>query len=181
MEGSHVRVSDGDRAATLETLQRALADGRITLTEFDERSAAATTSVTRGELGSLTVDLAPPASTLEPITLGGTLCSVRRKGAWRVPQALTLRTRLGSIELDLTAADIPHDTVAVELDILGGSVELRLPEGASVTFTAVETSFGSTEDHRRSQGLGGRPHFEFRGRVVGGSVELRGPRRPLFR
>jgi hypothetical protein len=53
------RVSDAEREAVVRRLERALRDGRLTITEFDHRTAAAYAARTRGELEELTEDLPP--------------------------------------------------------------------------------------------------------------------------
>ena len=52
-----VRASDAERDAVVERLQRALAQGRLTLEEYDVRVADAYAAKTRGELAALTQDL----------------------------------------------------------------------------------------------------------------------------
>jgi hypothetical protein len=52
-----VRASDTERAAAVELLQTAVAEGRITMTEFEERAQAAFAARTRAELDALTADL----------------------------------------------------------------------------------------------------------------------------
>jgi hypothetical protein len=52
-----VRVADAERAGVVRRLERALREGRITVLEFDERTAAAYAARTRGELDDLTEDL----------------------------------------------------------------------------------------------------------------------------
>ena len=52
-----LRASDAERAAVVERLQAAVGEGRITMTEFDDRARAAYEAKTRGELDALTADL----------------------------------------------------------------------------------------------------------------------------
>jgi hypothetical protein len=52
-----LRVGDVERAAVVRRLERALREGRISITEFDERVAAAWASRTRAELDELIADL----------------------------------------------------------------------------------------------------------------------------
>jgi hypothetical protein len=52
-----VRASDAEREAVVEQLQRALAQGRLTVAEFDERVQAAYAARTLGALADLTRDL----------------------------------------------------------------------------------------------------------------------------
>jgi N-acyl-D-aspartate/D-glutamate deacylase len=52
-----VRASDAEREAVVEQLQRALAQGRLTVSEFDERVQAAYAARTLGALADLIRDL----------------------------------------------------------------------------------------------------------------------------
>jgi hypothetical protein len=83
---------------------------------------------------------------------------------------------MGSIELDFTEAEIAYPVIEIELDIAGGSVEMRLPEGAGAAIDDVAVILGSVEDHRKYAKHTGQPHFVIRGNVRWGSLELRGPR-----
>ncbi|GAA3845321.1 DUF1707 SHOCT-like domain-containing protein [Amycolatopsis tucumanensis] len=61
MSDSTIRASDADRERVVTALQQHVGEGRLTLDEFSERSAAAYRSRTRGELDVLTRDLPTPA------------------------------------------------------------------------------------------------------------------------
>ena len=56
----HIRVSDVERQAAAERLGAALADGRLDVTEYDERIALAYGAVTYGDLEQLFADLPSP-------------------------------------------------------------------------------------------------------------------------
>lgn len=55
--GSHVRVGDADREAVSRRLTHAVADGRLTLTEYDTRLLRLYRAETRGELAEIVSDL----------------------------------------------------------------------------------------------------------------------------
>ena len=57
MPSDHIRASDHDRDAVVATLRDAYTDGRLTLEEFQERTAAAYDGRTWGDLRELTTDL----------------------------------------------------------------------------------------------------------------------------
>lgn len=57
MNESFIRASDSDRAAVAEELLRAHTEGRLTLTEFDERARAVHEARTYADLAALTADL----------------------------------------------------------------------------------------------------------------------------
>jgi Domain of unknown function (DUF1707) len=58
--GNKIRASDQERNAVIEHLQAAYTEGRIDVTEYQERLDAAIHARTRGDLASLTVDLPAP-------------------------------------------------------------------------------------------------------------------------
>jgi hypothetical protein len=71
--------------------------------------------------------------------------------------------------------------VVIELDMRFGSVEVRLPDGASASIDDVEVYVGSASDRRKGARGEGTPHVVLTGRVVCGSVIIRGPRRSFLR
>jgi hypothetical protein len=180
-----LRVSDRERDHAVGRLKDAVSEGLIDIDEFGERTSHALVARTRGELDAVTSDLpAGPAAgqgTDDIVELKGSMSSVERKGDWRVPHKLVLRWRMGSVKLDFTEARIAHPVVEIELDVNTGSVEVRLPEGASASLDGVVARLGSVEDHRRDAPAAGRPHFVLKGQITRGSVEVRGPRRSLSR
>ena len=68
MPDPNLRAADSERAAVATTLGRAMADGRLTVAEYDERLAAAYASRTYGELATLTADLPGTGSSPAPTT-----------------------------------------------------------------------------------------------------------------
>ena len=63
LERSELRASDADRSAVAQRLQTAVDEGRLTLTDYDERLQQTYASRTYGELARVTADLpAPPAA-----------------------------------------------------------------------------------------------------------------------
>jgi hypothetical protein len=68
----HLRAGDADRAAVATALGRHMADGRLTVAEYDERVARAYAALTYGDLAVLTSDL-PAADGLRaaPAVVGG--------------------------------------------------------------------------------------------------------------
>jgi hypothetical protein len=59
-----LRASDAERETVVERLQVALSEGRLSVTEFDERARDAYAAMTRGDLAALTADL--PEAELKP-------------------------------------------------------------------------------------------------------------------
>ncbi|MCB0923146.1 MAG: DUF1707 and DUF2154 domain-containing protein [Mycobacterium sp.] len=176
-----LRVSDADRGGTLRRLHNAVALGLIDIGEFEERSAQVSTARQPAELEALVEDLPGPGaiatSAADRLELRGWLGSLRRKGQWTVPTRLALVRRVGSVHLDLTAARFAGPVVVIELDMVRGSVDIRLPEGASASIDDVTVYGGSARDRRKDPPAEGRPHVVITGRVVMGSVDIRGPKK----
>ena len=57
MTPGDVRASDAERDLTVERLQRAVGQGRLSMEEFEDRVGVAYAARTRGELAALTRDL----------------------------------------------------------------------------------------------------------------------------
>ena len=85
---------------------------------------------------------------------------------------------MGSVNLDLTHARFAGPVVVIELDLVRGSVDIRLPDGASASIDDVIVYGGSARDRRKTPPAEGKPHVVLTGRVVMGSVNIRGPKRP---
>jgi hypothetical protein len=180
-----LRVSDADRSGTLRRLHNAVALGLIDIGEFEERSAQVSAARQPGELERLVADLPGPGviatSAADRLELRGWLGSLRRHGAWTVPTRLALVRRVGSVHLDLTAARFAGPVVVIELDIVRGSLDIRLPDAASASLDDVVVYGGSARDRRKDPPAEGRPHVVLTGRVVLGSVNIRGSRRASLR
>ena len=176
-----LRVSDADRNGTLRRLHNAVALGLIDIDEFEERSAAVSQARMHSDLDVLVGDLPGPGaivtSAADRVELRGVMGSLKRQGEWVVPTRLALHRRMGSVDLDLTRARFAGPMIVVELDLKFGGLDIRLPDGASASIDDVEVAVGSAQDHRRDAPSKGTPHIIFTGKVVCGSVDIRGPRR----
>ena len=181
---SAMRVSDADRNGTLRRLHNAVALGLIDIDEFEERSALVSRARLHSDLDALVGDLPGPGaivtSAADRVELRGVLGSLKRQGEWTVPTRLALVRRMGSVDLDLTRARFAGPMVVVELDMKFGGLQMRLPEGASASLDDVEVIVGSAHDHRKGAPADGAPHVVLTGKVVCGSVAIRGPRKSWF-
>ncbi|GLY36360.1 hypothetical protein Amsp01_023840 [Amycolatopsis sp. NBRC 101858] len=198
-----LRVSDDEREHVVGVLQKAIGRGMIDLDEFTERTDRALASRTRGELNAVLADLAglyhpAAASAAAPsyaapvgysggypsgrrFELNAKYSSLVRSGPWVVPPEMVVRNKYGSTKLDFTEAQVQSPVVHIELDAKWGSVEVIIPEHAAVDVNSItDVKFGSLEDKTRSNGHMGNPRFVLSGRVHGGSLVIRHPRRGLF-
>ena len=176
-----LRVSDADRNGTLRRLHNAVALGLIDIGECEERSALVSQARLHTDLEALVGDLPGPGaiitSAADRVELRGVMGSLKRQGEWVVPTRLALHRRMGSVDLDLTRARFAGPMIVVELDLRFGGLDLRLPDGASASIDDVEVIVGSAHDHRADAPAEGRPHVILTGKVVWGSVDVRGPRK----
>jgi Domain of unknown function (DUF1707) len=204
VDSRSLRVSDAEREHVVDLLRRATGHGSIDLDEFTERVDAALAARTRAELNAVLLDLpglthpestrvAAPVHRTRPAIIpvhdaAGSeihcvLSSVTRRGGWEVPEQLVVQAAMGSAKLDFTETDVGHDVVRIDLDVVAGSVELRVPAGARVDHHGVRLSLAGVDDKRRGddkhrgRAVEGAPTFVLTGAVRAGTLELRSPRR----
>jgi hypothetical protein len=181
-----LRISDADRAHAAERLQVAMAEGRITIAELEERLAVVYGARYEGELVPPLADLPGPEPAGVPVptvasgpatVLRAGMSTIKRTGAWSVPPRLRVQSLVGSVLLDFTQADNPHPVVEVELEIAAGSVKLLLPAGATANVDDLLTALSEVKCRVPSRPRTGAPHFVVRGRCGLGSVVVRRRRR----
>ncbi|MCP2254818.1 protein of unknown function (DUF1707) [Prauserella aidingensis] len=202
----NLRVSDAEREHVVELLQRAIGHGMLDLDEFTERTDTALGARTRGELNAVLVDLpglrhedAVPAGAASPgadrafdtwadrpaagrrVELKGVGSTLVRRGRWQVPPEILVRNKYGETKLDFSSAEFTSGAVHVELDTKWGSVNLIVPEQASVDLNGLdELKWSTLTDKTDSSRATGTPRIVVTGRVVGGSMTVRYPRRNWF-
>lgn len=108
----------------------------------------------------------------ESLTLSHMFGSTKRKGSWRVPARVVLRQRMGSTDLDFTEADLADAHTVIDVDMFGGSIELRVPGDIRVT-SELSTTLASYQDHRSTDNAAATRSITLRGRAIWGSVEVR--------
>lgn len=147
---SRLRISDADRYRVAEILREAAGDGRIDLTELDQRLEATYAARTYGDLVPITHDLPAhrdqlaspvPASTTGPTagpTTGPTagpvdtrtqrrfaiLSGVDRSGVWTVPEHLTILCLMGGANLDLRQATFSAREVVITVNAFMGGASI---------------------------------------------------------
>lgn len=174
----------------------------LNLDEFTERTDTALAARTRAELNAVLTDLpglvhpeavatppaqagghpiSAPASLPERLELNAHGSTLRRKGRWVVPAELVVRNKYGSTQLDFTDAQVTARVVRIELETKWGSVDIVIPEHAAVDLNAItEIKWGQLDDKTKTSGEG-TPRYIVSGKVHGGSLTIRHPRRGLFR
>jgi hypothetical protein len=160
------RIGDRERREVDDHLQQAHADGVLTLTEYDERSAQCWAARTRSELEALTRDLPDPAPHHPPVptrtappkrpsgrrraVVGTALLGVALFGGTQVVLADDASAVFGSRVVQLTPGQD-----RVDVGVLFGNVEVVVPDDARVDTRGVMV-FGGTDCEAACDGTGTR-------------------------
>jgi DUF1707 SHOCT-like domain len=173
-----LRATDQDRDAAAGLVQEAHGDGRLDITELDERLTQVYASKTLQELEAITADLVPAAhgGTADVLTLRAKGNSVKRDGPWRVPARIVAESQHASVRLDFTRAVIRHREILIEVSSKHGSIQMIVPQGWSVNVDEVYSEWGSVEN-KAGAPLPGLPSLRVTGQTKHGSVVVRHPRR----
>jgi Domain of unknown function (DUF1707)/Cell wall-active antibiotics response 4TMS YvqF len=142
-----VRASDAEREAVVERLRVATVEGRLTMTELTDRTGAAYTATTRGELASITADLpAVPGASAVPARAAGrssrewvvaVMGDSKRLGRWRVEGPLAAVAVMGDVVLDLRGAEVPEGEVEIVATAVMGDVKVYVPDGVDVRLSGI--------------------------------------------
>lgn len=201
----NLRVSDHEREHVVELLKKAIGRGMLDLDEFTERTDVALAARTRGDLNAVLVDLpglvhpeaapafaptmaeplfAKPSAPGQPgnrLELKAHGSQLIRKGRWYVPGEVVVRNKYGETKLDFTEAELATSVVRIDLDTKWGSVTVTIPDHAVIDTNAItEVKWGSLDDKTNSNGKPGSLRFVLSGRVHGGSLTIKYPRRGPF-
>jgi len=153
-----IRISDADRERAARRLHEAMAEGRITLSELEDRLTAVYGARYEADLRPPLADL-PAEATGAPVpttpagpalVLKAGMSTIKRTGSWAVPARLRVQSGMGSVVLDFCDAENPHPVVD---DLVPG--------------------MGSVKSKVPSRPRPGSPHFVVHGRTTMGSVTIR--------
>jgi hypothetical protein len=153
-----MRASDADRERVAQVLHGALAEGRITMGELEERLTTVYAAKTLGDLVPVTADI-PMSSTptsLEPATtraLGfpdtrigghpgsalsvGVMSGAIRKGSWVVPPQHTSFAFWGGAEIDLRNARFAEKHTTITAVAIMGGIQITVPDDINVDVTGI--------------------------------------------
>jgi hypothetical protein len=179
-----IRASSQERDATVQELQTAFADGRITELEFDERMTLALNARTQAELSQLVADLpnssglsSPSISTSALSQKNGNALAIlsgfERKGHWVVPAHLNVVAMMGGCVLDLRQAELTSSQTVFNIMAFMGGVEIIVPPGIRVEMQGVPV-MGGWSNRTRSENLPtNAPVVLIRGVAVMGGVDVK--------
>jgi hypothetical protein len=179
-----VRASDAEREAVVERLRVATVEGRLTLSELTERTEAAYTATTRGDLVPITADL-PEVSgspaTPTPSTARGdrewvvaVMGDSKRQGRWRVERPLAALAIMGDVVLDLRGAEVPQGNVEITATAVMGDVKIYVPDGVDVQLSGIAVMGDKQVQVREAAAGQTAPKVVVRATVVMGDVKVLG-------
>ena len=179
MQPEHIRASDADRDKVAERLREALAEGRLTPVEHEERLDTLYRAKTMGELSPIVSDLPAagndpfgPAFDGRPGTDGMEILGqeardlvgqskgsenmvaifggCERKGRWLVEPRTNVSVLCGGVDLDLREAVLSRREVTIQVAVVLGGVDITVPRGVRV-INNTSGILGGTELHGTDQ------------------------------
>ena len=164
-----IRISDADRERAAARLQQALAEGRITLDELEERLAVVYAARYAADLLPPLEDL--PGDAVVPVqhvappspprptdrwccARGWARCGVPGRGRCRPGSGC--RASMGSVILDFCDTTLPP-VVDVSLELGAGSARLLLPDGATADVDGMVSGMGTVRSKVASTPVPGPP------------------------
>jgi hypothetical protein len=173
------RASDTDRSRYAEVVQAAVGDGRLDLTEADERLTRVYAARTIDELTRIVADLGaapgPGDSRRSVLELRTRSARVRQDGPWEVPPHVIAEAASGQVRLDFTAAVCPHREVRVDATCRSGSILLIVPRGWEVRIEQQETRSGAVRNKVTEPSRPGAPLIRLYASTTSGRVVARHP------
>jgi DUF1707 SHOCT-like domain len=176
---ANLRMSDRDRERVVTRLNDAVAEGRLTIDEFEERISGVLAAKTFGEVQPYVSDLpaVPMATPVEETRLTARGSNITRDGRWVVPARLRIEARGSRVRLDYTQAVVHTSTVCLDVRAHGANLQLIVLPGMSVDLGGV-SMHGSRVRSRNvnDQADPGAVHIVVTGEAHGSSVTARIPR-----
>jgi hypothetical protein len=191
-----MRVSNDDRERVAQVLHNAMAEGRLTVTELEERLDKVYAAKTFGDLEPVVRDLpvgnvgaqlpvpVPQAALPVPSNrIGGrgtssgavaVMSGVDRKGVWTVSPTFTSFALMGGIEIDLTQARFEDAETTIQAFAFMGGIDIIVPDDIAVQVNGVGF-MGAFENHTRNQATPapGAPLVKITGLAIWGGVDVK--------
>ncbi len=182
-----IRASDAERDATITRLRDAMAEGRLTLDDFSNRTDTALTALTRDQLAAVVADLpnglAPAAIAAQGAGWApwvvGIMGSAKRTGRWRVGHEIHAVALMGDCKIDLRQAIIDASVITVDALAVMGSVEVIIPEGVEVDLGGVAIMGSKEMKMGGPEPSYGAPIVRITGLALMGAIKVRN--QPSFR
>jgi hypothetical protein len=188
-----MRVSNDDRERVAKVLHDAMAEGRLTVGELEERLDQVYAAKTFGDLEPVIRDLpvgnearavALPQPAQSPVNrVGGRgtsstaiaiMSGTDRKGVWTVPPTFTSVALMGGVEIDLTEARFEDAETTIQAFAMMGGIDIYVPEDITVQVNG-SGFMGAFENHAQDQAQPrpGAPLVKITGLALMGGVDVK--------
>jgi hypothetical protein len=175
------RAADTDRIQIAQLLAYAAEQGRLELSDYEDRLTRAYAATTYQELDRLRADL--PGSPINPRRGGNInpapstlllalMSGFERRGRWNVPKKLTTFTLWGTGVLDLRYADFTSTEVDIRAYSIMGVQTILLPPEVNVEIDGHGVMGGFDHDVL-GDGTPGAPKVKIRGFALWGGVGIK--------
>ncbi|OLF11370.1 DUF1707 SHOCT-like domain-containing protein [Actinophytocola xanthii] len=188
-----MRVSNDDRERVARVLHDSMAEGRLTVTELEERLDKVYAAKTFGDLEPITRDLPvgqqtnalqlpqPAPSAVSRIGGRGTssaavavMSGTDRKGVWTVPPTFTAFAMMGGVQIDLTEARFEDAETTIQAFAIMGGVEIFVPDDITVQVNGTALMGGfENRVQDQIQPRPGAPLVKITGLAFWGGVEVK--------
>jgi hypothetical protein len=194
-----LRVSNDDRERVARVLHDAMAEGRLTVGELEERLDKVYAAKTFGDLEPMLRDLpvgnplpplaaSAPAPLPAPSRVGGRgtssgavaiMSGAVRKGMWTLPPTFTSLALMGGVQIDLTDARFEDAETTIQAFAIMGGIEIFVPDDVVVQVNGVGF-MGAFENHvqNQAQPRPGAPVVKVNGLAFWGGVEVKRTKKP---
>jgi hypothetical protein len=182
-----LRAADADRERVAAVLRAAAAEGRLDLSELDERLSRVYAAKTYGELEPLTGDLpdsgvpvpAPSAVPGTPVTHlptsgGGVafMSEFKRQGRWAVGRRFRCLAFWGGGKVDLREAVFTQGAVKIRAFAIMGGIDIIVPEDTNLHVTGIGI-MGGFDQGASGAGAAGAPTVIVAGFSFWGGVSVK--------
>ncbi|HXB88810.1 DUF1707 domain-containing protein [Mycobacterium sp.] len=175
------RAADTDRIQVAQLLTDAAAQGRLQMSDYEDRLTRAYAARTYAELDSLRSDLigssvsAPGGGAGKPapsMLLLAIMSAFERRGRWNVPKKLTTFALWGGGVIDLRYADFTSTEVDIHACSIMGGQTILLPPEVNVEIHG-HGVMGGFDHHVTGEGTPGAPTVRIRGFSLWGGVGIK--------
>jgi hypothetical protein len=172
-------MADADREGVVTRLHTAVAEGRITLSEFEERMSGVLAARTFADVTPYVEDL-PGLASSEPIEISAWGSSISRTGRWTVPSHIRVAGTGSSVVLDFTEALLTSNVIRIDVDLRGSSLKMIVPLGSTIDAGATSLTGSSVRTRKlmTQSGAGqSATHYVITGQIFGSAMKVRPPLR----
>ena len=175
------RAAETDRIEVAQLLTDAAAQGKLQMSDYEDRLAKAYAAQTYEDLDRLRSDLlgssvsprsGGPAKPAPSMLLLAIMSAFERRGRWNVPKKLTTFALWGGGVIDLRYADFTSTEVEIHATSIMGGQTILLPPEVNVEIKG-HGVMGGFEHHVPGEGTPGAPTVRIHGFSLWGGVGIK--------